>query len=164
MRHIALHGFGYQEMQKFFPTSVEFPKTLVNWNWWRIFHLSQTLNRAKHPTTIYGFSDGATAAAELTTRTPFIRVAYLHSPNTARTRLSHHTRIILFRTQGDKTPTYSRTYDLFMYNLHEYSHPNIFLHTLIPAPFNDPSPFEKRWLIPLNHQFHNALPYIEPLL
>lgn len=157
MRHIALNGFGYR-LTKFFGPNVETP---FRWNW-TVRHadaLSKTING---PTTITGFSDGATAALQIATNNPYIVAAYIHSPMLYVGVIRRIPQsLTVFRTEGDKTPTYEGAF-------HSYARVKMLRTenvTLIPLPyvsFDRPTLFERLFLIRNRHIFHNCLDYLPP--
>lgn len=127
-----------------------------NWTPRRAAALSAQI---REPAILFGFSDGAEAAARIAADNPNVRALIVHSIVSIGTKIPPSVKFWAFRTQGDKTPTFDGTKRFFDRQSHGQ------LATLLPSPFAGPKTIiERRFLEPLNHQFHNAMPMLVAIL
>ena len=153
MRYLALNGFRFS-LDRYFGPEVE---CINRFNWTeknaREYALTITT-----PTTIIGFSDGATAALAMSDASPFVHKVYAHSPMFHPRETIRHQDISLFRTKGDRTPTYAQTRQV--YDRYAESPAQVQLLDL-PALPNAPVCDLATFIMKIKkHQFHNCLPYL----
>lgn len=157
MQYLALNGFRHS-LSRYFNSTV----TCVDkFNWTK----RNALDFAKNitvPTTLIGFSDGATAALQIAGVNPLIQMVYAHSPMYDSPPSRKGMLVRLFRTKGDTTPTFSDT--LLCYKHYVSFNPSyqidISLNDLAVGPHEpvrDVATFVMRWK---NHQFRNCLPFL----
>jgi hypothetical protein len=157
-RYVALNGFGYS-IAKWLPDYVQTPFRL-NWTRRRAYLLAQELQADPRPTTLIGFSDGATAALHVAEFAWCVTEVHCHSCLSPR----RHTRtkpitITFYRTIGDTTPTVKATYN--EYKAYEACGYDAVLIDLPYKEFDEPSFVERVMLSRLRHQFHNAVPWLK---
>jgi hypothetical protein len=152
VKFYSLNGFMYP-LDRFLPSNVE---NVWRWNWTQ----KKAIEFAKsitEPCTLIGFSDGATAALEVAQNSIYVQKVYCHSCMNRSHEKKRKFEVSFFRTIGDKTPTYNQTYEVYMSYLMSY----------YPCSLCSFAPVELKGkkirdllIGPLNHQFHNCLPYI----
>lgn len=162
VRYLALNGFRHS-LGRYFTDGVELAERF-NWTEKSAIRLAQTI---REPTTLIGFSDGATAALTVANHSPHVRRVIAHSPMFRDEPTRTIAQIYLFRTEGDTTPTYQATEAVFRHLLQsddssDENGPGWGLHLctidpLPPLPVRDAATAVMRRR---NHQFHNALPLI----
>ncbi len=157
MRYLALNGFRHS-LGRYFTDGVQLAERF-NWPEKSAIRLAQTI---REPTTLIGFSDGATAALTVANHSTHVRRVIAHSPMFRDEPTRTSAQIYLFRTEGDTTPTFEATdavfYHLCPFGRDQQRHVQIFtLDPLPPLPVRDAATavMKRR-----NHQFHNALPVI----
>lgn len=147
MQYLALNGFRHS-LRRYFNNKVQCIDKF-NWTERNATSFAATIDQ---PTTLIGFSDGATACLTIACHCPFITSIYCHSPmKPANLHVVGNPYIHLYRTLGDTTPTFDDT--LRIHSLIRSS-----LHTLNPGPHEpvrDLATLVMRWK---NHQFRNCLP------
>ena len=157
MKYIALNGFGHR-LNRYFNDSVECPFQ-VNWTERNAIDLARSLTE---PTTIIGFSDGATAALTVANHSPHVVRCHAHSPMFRKERRYRPCRISLYISSGDKTPTWDATYRVYNHYLKNVPDHNI-TYEILPIkyhqPIRDVATLVMRWK---NHQFHNCLSRFPP--
>lgn len=159
MKIYALNGFQYPIEPRMAPLIS--PHRAVypyhgNWTARRAESLSAQI---REPAILFGFSDGAEAAARVAAINPNVRALIVHSIASIGTKIPQAVKFWAFRTTGDKTPTFEGTKRFFDRQSHGQ------LATLLPSPFAGPKTIiERRFLEPLNHQFHNAMPMLVAIL
>jgi len=155
MKYIALNGFQHS-LQRYFNKTV----TCVDrFNWTK----RSAILFAKHitePTTIIGFSDGATAAITIANNSHYVVKCYAHSPMYRDETIRSGIDIKLFRTIGDITPTYKST-ALVLSRYKRSVVPNtISLLDLLPVPPEKVKDVGTFAMKRFTHQFRNCLPYL----
>jgi len=155
MDYIALNGFGHP-LNQYFNDRV----TCVNkFNWTERNAIDFAIQIIR-PTTVIGFSDGATAALTMANHNPYIVSVYAHSPMFRSDVIRTHASIRLFFTTTDKTPTREGTWKVFeRYSNHLPLYP-ITVRGLEPLPALPVRSFATWVMKRKNHQFHNCLPYL----
>lgn len=153
MKYLALNGFRHP-LNRYFNDKVECINQF-NWTSRNAIKFAQTI---MEPTTLIGFSDGATAALTIANNSKYVEHVYAHSPLFRDEKVFTRARIHLFRTKGDLTPTYNQTLQVF----YKYSETpvNVSIQTLKPTthePIRDFATFVMRIK---NHQFRNCLPHL----
>lgn len=159
MKIYAINGFQYPIQPRMasaiLPHVAEYPYQ-GNWTPRRAALLSDCISE---PSILFGFSDGAEAAARIAAKNPNVKVLVIHSIMGAGVVVPKSVEFFAFRTSGDKTPTFDGTRRFFDQQSHGQ------LMTLLPSSFDRPKTFiERRVLEPLNHQFHNAMPMLVAIL
>lgn len=153
MQYIALNGFRHT-LHRYFNTERVICTSQFDWNRRTIEQFSKTI---RTPTTLIGFSDGATAALAISQINDYVKFVYAHSPMYI--SLTHRpiNGLTLFRTQGDTTPTFKATLRIF----HELEHSSrIELHTLPPGKPEPVRDFGTLMMRLKGHQFRNCLPLL----
>lgn len=125
--------------------------------WCREFAMS--INK---PTTLIGFSEGASAAMLIAEHSPMVRQAVIHSCERGPYKPNANCLYRLFCTVGDTTPTLDGTVDTFDSITNRNADATI---QFLPfVPFESPTFFERRQLARRKHIFHNVLPHIDHIL
>jgi hypothetical protein len=115
----------------------------------------------KKPTTLIGFSAGASAAMLVAGHSPMVRQAVIQSSEARPYQPNAHCRYRLFATVGDTTPTLDGTVETFDHITNRNA--NASIQFLPFVPFESPTFFERRQLARRCHIFHNVLPHLTPL-
>jgi hypothetical protein len=154
MQIYALNGYLYSIEPRLKPALadyvVQFPYH-ANWTPRRAEALSATI---RSPCILIGFSDGADAAARIAKSNPNVKALFFHSGLDNGLTIPGSIDFVAYRTTGDRTPTYRQTERFF------YRQWGGVMVQLVPDAFDNPTRFEKTFLKPLNHQFHNAIPHL----
>ena len=161
MRFIALNGFRHSLRPYFDEHAVEI-RDVFNWTRKNAMQLADQITQDRSPTTLIGFSDGATAAVTVAINSPYVSRVYAHSPmHMDITRPVRMFECMLYRTRGDKTPTYSGTGSLCAELIANMDQPCVVslstLKPLPPLPVRGLATLVMRWK---QHQFHNCLPLL----
>lgn len=158
MRFMALNGFRHS-LRPYFDTDIVEIRDEFNWTARKALRLADEITRDRVPTAVIGFSDGATAAVRAAMNSPYVVRVYAHSP--MYTDLQPDVRsfeCLLFRTRGDRTPTFRLTGDLAASLIQKMHNPcQVSLTTLAaaePLPVRGVATLIMRWK---GHQFHNCL-------
>lgn len=155
MQYLALNGFRHP-LNRYFNNQV----TCFNQFNWTEHGAIILANKLKQPTTVIGFSDGATAALTVANNSPHVQYVYAHSPMFRNELIRTEAQIKLFLTVGDTTPTALDTVDVYMHYVKSKTPLNITLTQLKPQPalpVRNLATFVM-WL--KNHQFHNCLRHL----
>lgn len=156
-RYVALNGFGYS-IAKWLPDYVQSPFRL-NWTRRRAYLLAQELQADPRPTTLIGFSDGATAALHVAEFARCVTEVHCHSClSPHRHTRTRPIKITFYRTIEDTTPTVKATYS--EYKTYEACGYDTMLIDLPFKDFEDPTAFEQYILRRFKHVFHNAVPWL----
>lgn len=159
MQFIALNGFRHS-LRRYFTDRVRIVDRF-NWTARNAAEFAGTIDR---PTTVIGFSDGATAALTIANHSRWVRSVFAHSPMNRAEPIDTLASIFLIRTRGDTTPTYQATWDAYERYLANDGPRHLwltFLHTLDPLPAL-PVRDAATWVMRRRkHQFHNGLMIIE---
>lgn len=154
MQYLALNGFRHS-LARYFNSQVT-PVDRFNWTTRNASDFARTIDQ---PTTLIGFSDGATACLTIACHCPYITRVYCHSPmEPPSVKLVGSPVVFLFRTEEDRTPTFDATRAVFD-RLKTRGTP-LSMMTLPagpPEPVRDLATFIMR---KRNHQFRNCLPYL----
>lgn len=116
----------------------------------------------KAPAVLIGFSEGANAAMMVAGHAPQARQAIVHSCERIRYQINFACQYRLFRTEGDTTPTFQGTQQVFDHLA--VCGAQATLTDLPFVPFAKPTFFESRQLARRKHIFHNVLPAIAEAL
>jgi alpha/beta superfamily hydrolase len=159
MQYIALNGYRHA-VDRYFTREV---RCVYARNWTQK-NASEFAKTITSPTTLIGFSDGATAAMTIASENEWVQVLHAHSPMYREVTKVHGTEVNLYRTVGDKSPTFeqtARTRDLWLRLQTEQGvYNNVGMYTLAAMeaiPIRSFSTLVMWWT---NHQFHNCLPYL----
>ena len=156
MKYIALNGFGHS-LRRYFPASRV--RCIDRFNWTK----RSAILFAKHitePTTVIGFSDGATAAITIGNNSHYVTKVYAHSPMYRDEPIRPGIEIQLFRTIGDVTPTFKATGKVLShYKLSEELN-TISLMDLKPGRPEKVTDIATFVMAKMNHQFRNCLPHL----
>jgi len=151
MQYLALNGFRHS-LTRYFNSKVICIE-VFNWTERLAIQLACQLTE---PTTLIGFSDGATAALTAACHSRQVVAVYAHSPMTPRSlAFNPRARITLFRTKGDTTPTFKHTLDI---HIRAESR----LLTLDPVPHEPVRDIATFIMKIRGHQFRNCLPELPP--
>jgi hypothetical protein len=158
MKYIAIGGLFYS-IGKWLPGYTSFDVGAFNQR-----HLQNQIRElinsdSGNPYTLVGFSRGATMCVELVEQCPNVCRAYVHSCLKPRIQIKRKDiQIYFFRTNGDKAPG---VYDQTLKTCESYFCLGAYTlcRALDPVSLVDADPKE-RFLLKMNHQFHNALKYI----
>jgi len=154
MQIYALNGYLYPIEPRLKPALadyvVQFPYH-ANWTPRRAEALSATI---RSPCILIGFSDGADAAARIAKSNPNVKALFFHSGLDSGIKLPDSVDFVAYRTTGDRTPTYQQTKRFY------WRQRDGVMVELVPVAFDDPTRFERTFLTPLGHQFHNAIPHL----
>jgi predicted esterase len=156
MRYVALNGFRHP-LDRYFNENVE---CLDVFNWTYENAMRYAFHKIKEPTTLIGFSDGATAALTIARLNAYVKVVYAHSPMYRDELLTPKARIHLFRTQGDTTPTYGQTWQVFESLTCSSGKVHVTLQDLHPGPFEPIRDLATMVMWFKGHQFRNCLPHL----
>ena len=131
--------------------------------WWTKEKAEKFSQRIVSPTTLIGFSRGATWALWIAAQNENVKKVIAHSPSYI--KLTHNRKtpysLSLFRTIGDLTPTFTDTWQIYVDHLVNFdlTNRNIRIVTLPFEPFQS-----KTWvefaMKHLKHQFNNVLPHL----
>lgn len=155
MKYIALNGFRHP-LNRYFNHRVE----CINKFNWTERNAIAFANTIKEPTTIIGFSDGATAALTIANNSIHVREVYAHSPMYRNDTIRTRAKIRLFRTRGDTTPTFNNT--LRVFDRYQFHPVDVTMLTLPPGPHEPIRDLATLTMWLRNHQFRNCLLYLPP--
>ena len=159
MKIYALNGFQYPIQPRMSPGILPYVADYPYYGNWTPRRAALLSDRISEPSILFGFSDGAEAAARIAAKNPNIKILVIHSIMGAGISVPKSVELFAFRTSGDRTPTYDGTKKFFDQQSHGQ------LLTLLPSPFPGPKTMvERRFLEPLKHQFHNAIPLFVAIL
>ena len=114
----------------------------------------------RRPSVLIGFSAGANMALEIAGRSRMVEFVFAHSPENKQPPVSRDTFYHVYRTRGDRTPTFAGAAGVREWIASQTAAVAPLL-TLDMDPFpHEPSPLEMRVLWPLRHIFHNVLPIL----
>ena len=154
MQYLALNGFRHS-LARYFNSRV----TLVNKFNWTTSNAREFAHTIDKPTTLIGFSDGATACLTIACHCPHITEIYCHSPmEPPSVKLVGWPPVALFRTKGDSTPTFKATKAVF--DRLGAQGINSFMTTLAPGPHEPVRDLATFIMRNRNHQFRNCLPFL----
>jgi hypothetical protein len=152
MRYVALNGFRHS-LARYFNDRVEIVDRF-NWSERNAIRFAKTITE---PTTVIGFSDGATAALTIANHSPHVRVVVAHSPMFRQEEVRTEACLFVFRTLGDRTPTYEAAEQAW-----DWYGPKIgwcgWIMTLDPLPALPVRDLATAMMRRKVHQFHNCLP------
>ena len=155
MQYLALNGFRHS-LSRYFNSTVTCVEQF-NWTKSNAAKLARTITR---PTTVIGFSDGATAAITVGNLSPHVVKVYAHSPMFRQEPIRDNINLHLFRTSTDTTPTFKETGLVYLHYLSTTGPHEVQLQSLPISdhiPVRDLATFIMRIR---HHQFHNCLPYL----
>lgn len=155
MNYIALNGFQHP-LNSYFNSNV----TCINTFNWTRSNATELARSITVPTTVIGFSDGATAAITIGNYNPLVVKVYAHSPMFRQEQIRDGIDLTLFRTVGDSTPTFHQTRLVYEnYKLSDVPHhiQLLDLRALPHVPVRNLATFIMKIR---RHQFHNCLPYL----
>lgn len=154
MQYLALNGFRHS-LARYFNDKV----TPVNRFNWTVDNAQDFAKFIDQPTTLIGFSDGATACLTIACHCPFITDIYCHSPmEPEHLDLVGSPTVFLFRTQRDSTPTYQATQAVFVrLGARDI---NSSMMTLPPVPHEPVRDLATFIMKIRRHQFRNCLPHL----
>jgi hypothetical protein len=155
VKYIALNGFQHS-LQRYFNNTVTCIDRL---NWVRL-NAIRVASTIKEPTTVIGFSDGATAAITIGNTNPLVVKVYAHSPMDRKDKIRSGVNITLFRTLGDSTPTFKKTNHLYLRYLKSPVPTQIDMIDILPGPHEPVKDLATFFMKEHNHQFRNCLPYL----
>ena len=156
MKYIALNGFGHS-LRRYFPGNRVRCVDRANWTYRNAKQFARSITE---PTTIIGFSDGATAALTIANSSEHVVKCYAHSPMFRTDAIRPEVDVTLFRTIGDTTPTYQQAHFVREYYSDSdvpHSIELIDLEMVQHEPVVDVATFFMRRH---NHQFRNCLPHL----
>jgi hypothetical protein len=159
VKYIALNGFRHP-LNRYFTDSVH---CINRFNWTRAaaIQLAKQIDADGQETTVIGFSDGATAAVTIGRHSKLTAHVYAHSPMYEASDLPLAAgALTLIRTQGDTTPTFAATLEVFWSLCRSTPRDRLHIFALAPLP---PLPVRDAatWLMRRKcHQFHNCLPML----
>jgi hypothetical protein len=154
VQYLALNGFRHS-LFRYFNSTVTCVEQF-NWTERNALELSDTITQ---PTTLIGFSDGATACLTINSVNKNIVKVYAHSPMFNSAFIwNPNSDVTLFRTLKDRTPTFEQT--LLTY-YHLANSPGVVqMHDLRAVP-HEPVRNLATFIMKIkNHQFRNCLPYL----
>lgn len=157
MQYIALNGFRHS-LRRYFTDRVRIVDRF-NWTQQNAIQYADTIDR---PTTVIGFSDGATAALTIANHSRWVRQVFAHSPMNRDEPIDTFAAIFIMRTKGDTTPTFEAAWDAYGRYVLSRRHAWLsFFHTLDPLPALPIRDFATFVMRRRKHQFHNGLQLIE---
>jgi len=112
----------------------------------------------RRPVVLIGFSEGANAAMAIAAHSPMVVRAFIHSCENKKPSFNHNCQYSFYVTLGDTTPTFEGTCEVAEDAASDGATASLSL--LEYQDFENPTLFEKRFLAPRQHIFHNALPLI----
>jgi S-formylglutathione hydrolase FrmB len=152
---VALNGFRHS-LRRCFNDRVEIVDRF-NWAERNAIRFAKTITE---PTTVIGFSDGATAALTIANHTRHVRVVVAHSPMFRQEEVRTTADLYFFRTVGDRTPTFEATeqaWDWYCEGFGEGTAPTYLLTDLEPLPALPVHDLATAMMRRKVHQFHNCL-------
>ena len=149
MQYLALNGFRHS-LRRYFNSRV----TCIDKFNWTERNAKEFAATIDQPTTLIGFSDGATACLTIACHSPLITSIHCHSPlKPPSLYIVGNPYVHLYRTLGDTTPTFDDT-------LRIHSMIRSTLNTLNPGPHEPIRNLATLTMYWKTHQFRNCLPFL----
>jgi hypothetical protein len=162
MRLIVLNGLTVRpffdgRIQQYLPGSTE----IFKWNW-RPRDASAVIDKITDDSyVLIGFSDGATLSHQVAMQDKRCVGLVAHSTMFAPPDTLRNIPVLLLRTEGDKTPCYKQTMEMFQWYNEPERELTLTSNIITTLPFTEPRNWYER---AFRHQFHNGVELISEWL